>query len=375
MILLVWSIIPRSAGDLPNYNDGTTGTINVGTVNARTNINAASGTFTNSLSVTGQLTVQQGSSTGVTITNSASQVGLSVNQFAGSTADGADFLFGGTNEVRFQLGTTSIPQIGLRDNNTGIGTPGAERVCIYSNGGVVAQFDNTPQLLLRNTMYLGFSSGIPPTAADAYLVRENTGILQLGLDNATATDQTLKSADGTGTDKSGDNFIIASGQSTGNGVPGDLIYRTSLYTNGSGSTANAYTTRGQIVGRPCALTNATATSFQRFTMATNTQAGIRLFCTVKATDAAFARQSISSDVRVDAVNVNGTITATVSETDNTLASSTGTLTIAYTVVDEGSNVLAIRANANTSLTATPSIKWVIQSINSDGAITVTPVQL
>lgn len=211
---------------------------------------------------------------------------------------------------------------------------------------------------------------------DTFLTRESAAVFQFGKDAASpVSPQMLKMADGSGTDKSGSTGILAAGQSTGAGVPGDLIFQTSLYTNSSGSTANAYLTRAQIIGRPCALTNTTATSFQRFTMATNTQAGIKLFCTVKATDAAFARQSISSDVRVDAVNINGTITATVSETDNTLAASTGTLTIAYTVVDEGSNVLAIRANANTSLTATPSIKWVIQSINSDGAIIVTPVQL
>lgn len=134
-------------------------------------------------------------------------------------------------------------------------------------------------------------------------------------------------------------------------------------------------TADRLMTYTCAVTNTVATTFQRFTMATNTQVGVKLFCTVKATDAAFARQSISANVLVDAVNVNGTITAQLNMTDlNTLAASTGTLTIAYTVVDEGSNVLAIRATADTSLTATPYVEWAIIAINSDGALTVTPIQ-
>lgn len=52
-VFIVWTIVPRSSGDLPNYNDGTTGTINVGTINARTNVNAAAGVFTNSLTLNG----------------------------------------------------------------------------------------------------------------------------------------------------------------------------------------------------------------------------------------------------------------------------------------------------------------------------------
>lgn len=368
VVALICAIVPKSSGDLPNYNDGTTGTINVGTINVRTNVNAAAGAFTNSLTLNGSsvLTNAASSNWNASGTTNSTLVGNAlINQVTSTNG----VVIPNTASLWTDTGTSRLSM-------EGSGSMLNARISGSSCGAfVVLTAGNGFQVTSGN--YLGWSgSSTPNAAADLVMTRDGSATWQLGFDAASVvTPQTIKSCDATGTDHNGASLQLQGGQSTGAGVPGDLIYRTSLYTNGSGSTANAYTTRGQIIGRPCALTNATATSFQRFTMATNTQAGIRLFCTVKATDAAFARQSISSDVRVDAVNVNGTITATVSETDNTLAASTGTLTIAYTVVDEGSNVLAIRANANTSLTATPSIKWIIQSINSDGAITVTPVQL
>lgn len=390
---LLWCSVSNNVADLPDYNDRTTGTINLGNVVVRTNITASGVVATNSLTlgstafstVTGSGSLVGGTSpifnTSLTLTNPTTGIiAMVINQASGGTATNFISLnLGGTNWMYFD----QSGQIFGRSSTTG---PGALMKFTDTGNIAVTRFD----VPTRNYVTLGFSPGVgltsfgqvswsnsstDSTSAETILTRDSQNVIQIGTDGINVLTYAMKAGDGSGTDKGGSHYATKGGQSTGSGPPGDLIYQTSLYTNSSGSTANLYTTRGQVVGRPCALTNATATSFQRFTMATNTQAGINIFATVKATDAAFARQSISSYVRVDAVNVNGTITATVSETDNTLAASTGTLTIAYTVVDEGSNVLAIRANANTSLTATPSIKWIITGINSDGAITVTPVQL
>lgn len=387
LVSLLLTIVPETSGDLPAWNDGTTGTINVGTVNAGTTLNAAQGVFTNSVTSTGPIVIKQGSSTGLIATNTADQIGIAINAFAGQTNDLMRWNTSGTNSAKInsrggvefaRKGSAADPLIvfpGTGVTNSGIW---ANSSFVFTLNGVNYLSLDSTSLAVKSTSQIGWSSGDPnASGADLILFRDTTATLQLGLDAASVvTPQTLKAADATGTDHNGAALQVEGGYSTGAGVPGDVIYRTSLYTNSSGSAANAYTTRGQIVGRPCALTNATATSFQRFTMATNTQAGIKIFATVTATDASFNKQSISSDVRVDAVNVSGTITATASETDNTLAANTGTLTIAYTVVDEGSNVMAIRANANSSLTTpTVKIKWSIQTLNSDGAITVTPVQL
>lgn len=334
-------------------------------------------------SVTGSTTV-----TNLTITNNnTSVVPLTINHASGATANFIDATAGGTNTWKvdnlgrflFPNGTAAKPAIGWLSDDDGSGT-GIERPSGNQIGFSINGTENFT--MAANDFYIGNSAGrliVGTSSASTAVTLERdgaAGVLQIESDSATPTAAVIKAADATGSNGSGAPLTSKGGQSTGSGVPGDLIYQTSLYTNATSSTANAYNERARIVGRPSALTNTTATSFQRFTMATNTVAGIRLFCSVQSKDAAFARQSISSEVRVDAVNVNGTITATVSETDNTIAASTGTLTVAYTVADEGSNVLAVRCAATTSLTPTElRIKWAITTINSDGAITVTPVQL
>lgn len=407
VVALLWTIVPESAGDLPNYNDGTTGTINVGTINILTNVNAAAGVFTNSLTLGGSSVLT--SQTNVAGANPSATIGGTVQNGSALTFMRSDAVPALSSTVIITNGSTGTP---LTINGNGANT---WLLTLNSNGVSIGGFTNNGQLLLPNALV-----GTPSIAASA---QPNTGIyfannaiqfavagarygyfdntpsltlpggtylnlggssfvsgagagIFLGQSASSPINQVVQSCNATGTDHNGSSLTIEPGQSTGSGVPGDLIYRTSLYTNSSGSTANAYTTRGQIVGRPCALTNATATSFQRFTMATNTQAGIQLFCTVGIVDASFNRHSLSTMLIVDAINVNGTITATINPTAGSTASNTGTLTTAYTVVDEGSNVLAIRCNANTSLTATiEKVKWTVSAINSDGAITVTPVQL
>ena len=75
------------------------------------------------------------------------------------------------------------------------------------------------------------------------------------------------------------------------------------------------------------------------------------------------------------VNKAGTITlGTVSQVDSAVAASAGTLTpVTYTIVDNGSGVLALKCNATSSLTQTTlRAKWMIDAINSDDAATVTP---
>ena len=79
-------------------------------------------------------------------------------------------------------------------------------------------------------------------ALDTFLVRDSAATLQLGADSATATAQTLKAHDGSGTDKAGADLSIAGGQGTGAGVGGNVILRTAT-AGASGSSANSYSNR------------------------------------------------------------------------------------------------------------------------------------
>jgi hypothetical protein len=97
-------------------------------------------------------------------------------------------------------------------------------------------------------------------------------------------------------------------------------------------------------------------------------AGALLVCTVTANDGTDF-QSFTSEVRVDAVNKAGTVTATITQTDNTLAASSGTLTCTYTAVASGATV-DVKANAASSLTQTAlKVKWAVVTLNTDGTDT------
>ena len=83
-------------------------------------------------------------------------------------------------------------------------------------------------------------------------------------------------------------------------------------------------------------------------------------------------QSLTSSIRVDAVAKTTTITPQATQTDNTAAVSAGTLTCTYTAADNGSNVLAVKANAVSSLTQTVlRAKIVVTAINSNGTAAIT----
>ena len=80
---------------------------------------------------------------------------------------------------------------------------------------------------------------------DTQLFRDAAATLQLGADAATATAQTLKAHDGSGTDKAGADLSINGGQGTGSGVGGTLNFKTAP-AGSTGSSLNSYVTRMSI---------------------------------------------------------------------------------------------------------------------------------
>lgn len=206
-------------------------------------------------------------------------------------------------------------------------------------------------------------------SSDLLLYRDAAATLQLGVDAASAINQAIKSHDGSGTDKDGAGITVEGGQSTGTGRGGYVRSATSL-TGTTGSSANSYSTRSYASAKPVDLTESSATLFANVALASSKIAGFTLACTVYANDGT-NYQSVTSEVRIDAVNKAGTVTATLTQTDNTTAASSGTLTCTYTAVANGNGV-DIKANAVSSLTQTVlRVKWSIISLNSDDVGTVT----
>ncbi len=279
---------------------------------------------------------------------------------------------------------TSPNKVRIGSNKNGTGST---RVVEFITGGTAAaQIDSSGNLYPATNN--GQSSGISGNrwnsvwaqtkvqigawGADVVLAGESA-TLQLGTDAGTTTTQTVKAADGSGTDTAGSDLVVAGGKNLGAGRGGAAIVQTGL-TGSTGTTPATYATRSYASAKYVNLTEATATTLFTVTVGTGKHLGMQVVSTVCAGDGTDV-QAQTSTITFSVVNKAGTITlGTVSQVDSAVAASAGTLTpVTYTIVDNGSGVLAIKCNATSSLTQTTlRAKWMIDAINSDDAATVTP---
>jgi hypothetical protein len=196
------------------------------------------------------------------------------------------------------------------------------------------------------------------------------GTIQMGSDASSPVSYTLKPGAATGTNAAGASMTLRGGASTGTGAGGDLVNQT-VMSGSSGSSENSAQERARIIGRYKDLTEATATNLVSIALASGKVLGGTASVTVWAGDGTDC-QALTSQVRFDAINKAGTVTATCTQTDNTTAASAGTLTVTYDATASGSNVL-LRANATSSLTQTTlRARLVITALNGDDVQTITP---
>lgn len=185
-----------------------------------------------------------------TITNTASATGSQVFNYTVSSAGSIAF------DKNGELILGSAGNAGVRGGNAPAvcGTNGGALHLGCVNGNVyLGKVDVFGANLLINGpgnfqkgnstyLYQWSSDSTSYGTADLTLGRDAAATIQLGTDAATATAQTLKAHDGSGTDKAGADLQVQGGQSTGTGTPGNVIIRTATAST-TGSSANAYTTR------------------------------------------------------------------------------------------------------------------------------------
>lgn len=307
----------------------------------------------------------------ITITNGSSGSDVVIN---GSTnnvwllnANIGGVSYGGiTNNGQwlFPDGSAAAPSICFASTADGSGTgfwmPGNNQIYVAINGTSTVLFNSTSMLI--------------PTAnniswSDLFLSRDNTATLQLGSDGASTVAQTIKAADGSGTDKDGSSLTLEGGQSTGTGRGGTFVIRTAKSGAASASTANAYEDRARYVPKYVDLLDGVATNLFTVTLPATNIIGMSFTCTVMAGNGTDF-QSLTTQVTVDAVAKTTTITPVVAPTgaQSALAGSSGTLSVTYSVSDAGSNVLNVKCLADTSLTPTfLRAKIVMTGINIMGA--------
>lgn len=200
------------------------------------------------------------------------------------------------------------------------------------------------------------------------LAREASTILQIGYDAATAAGQGLKAADGSGTDKAGFDYHVGGGQASGTGKAGGIYGHTGMSATSSGSSLQSYTTRFCYPAPRVNLTESTATTIVNVAVASGKVAGGEIVVTTWANDGT-DYQTLTSRLVWSAINKAGTVTATLDQADGTTATSSGTLSVTYTIAANG-NTVDIKANAVSSLTQTTlASRLSMPAINSDGADT------
>lgn len=147
------------------------------------------------------------------------QTGLSGDNFSvggNLTVTGTSELIGATKLFLNAASSTSAapPLAWNGDSNTGIYSPAADTIAVSTNG--------TERLRVNST-----------------------GVLILGSGEATSTvsGNILRASSGSGTDVVGGNLEITSGNGTGTGGSGNIIFKTADVGASSGSTANSMTQR------------------------------------------------------------------------------------------------------------------------------------
>lgn len=274
---------------------------------------------------------------------------------------------GGTGITSFGSGVATA--LGIATNSSGgVVLSGAATLTIgdygtirsASNTGLMLAPGSTPQMylsyinstiqILGGTL-LTFSGNSSLNNHDSYFGRESANVFQFGIDAASTAAQVIKSADGAGPDKAGGDLLIVAGAGSGNQKGGALYFKTAIQGSTNGATLNAYQTRRLDAPKPVALVEGSDTTVLNIALPSGKYFGATIAVTVYATDGTDT-QSITTIAVVDAVNKAGTITATVTPTQNTTAASAGTLTATVTAAGIASTSVNIKINATSSLSQT-----------------------
>lgn len=180
--------------------------------------------------------------------------------------------------------------------------------------------------------------------------------VQMGVDAATPTSQILKGPDGIGTDKTGGNFALTAGASTGTGKGGNVQLKTSP-SAATGTTENGVIDRHIVVAQGKALTDNTAVSLFEIALPTLSMTGGVIHYTVRCTDGT-DMQSESGVVTFASVNKGAAYTDDIDLGTTSKALSAGTLVSTWSILD-GTNKVTIQIAVDTSLTPTGTNGFVV----------------
>jgi hypothetical protein len=134
---------------------------------------------------------------------------------------------GGINSTTSNSYTVAALNVGGTSTGDGVGFAGSETYRVWLRAGTLGSSGVGASTTGASVVTLGFGTTIWNNV-DTYLARDGAaGTLQMGLDAAGATGQTLKGPDRITTDGVGGNFTIAGGRNRGAASGGSVIIQTS----------------------------------------------------------------------------------------------------------------------------------------------------
>lgn len=171
---------------------------------------------------------------------------------------------------------------------------------------------------------------------------------------------TVAGGSAVGTDQIGSTVEIRSGRNTGAGNPGSIRLETSAIGT-TGTTLQSSVDRIYVNGIRKALTDNTVASLFDLALPASAMGGARFTYTVRASDGTDF-QARTGQAGFSAVNKAGAYTSVVDAGSSSLAASTGTLAVTFTVAT-GTNEVTLEVTADSSLT--PTTLDIMYTIHND----------
>lgn len=221
----------------------------------------------------------------------------------------------------------------------------------------VSVASNNQGIVLYNAGLFGWQAGTSEwSTRDVVARRKAAANPAWGIESTTpvAYTHTLsgESRAGTDTDVQGAAAILQPGNGTGTGGSGTLKAQTA-YPGTTGTTANTYSDREMFAPKWTTLTESSATAIATLTYGASSVVGAEFLVTVEANDGT-EYQSLTTRIRVSSVRkaTGNTVSSVSIVGTDTVAASSGTLTLNAATITEGASAATLNLNVTSSLTQT-----------------------